>query len=173
MSEQGSSKRTVLTTESMDEHGNKVKEYYLYPPNADKTSRTHPSSTCQWTFPDLHRVKGTTENMTVICGSSFDSRLPAASREICTCYKLLGYPPTSPLTSPSKNAAMDPHPRTSNSAKTEASTRRKWLSSDLCGQHRCVECRLTLDEVGVVVDDFKKGLEEWGVVFARKDKEDE
>ncbi|OWZ47903.1 hypothetical protein C351_01808 [Cryptococcus neoformans c8] len=37
--------------------------------------------------------------MTVICGASFDSRLPAASREICTCYKLRGYPPTSPLTS--------------------------------------------------------------------------
>lgn len=36
-----------------------------------------------------------------------------------------------------------------------------------------MECRLTLDEVGVVVDDFKKGLEEWGIVFARKDKEDE
>lgn len=40
MSEQGSSKRTVLTTESMDEHGNKVKEYYLYPPNVRLTIPT-------------------------------------------------------------------------------------------------------------------------------------
>lgn len=40
MSEQGSSKRTVLTTESMDEQGNKVKEYYLYPPNVRLTIPT-------------------------------------------------------------------------------------------------------------------------------------
>lgn len=106
--------------------------------------------------------------MTVICGASFDSRLPAASREICTCDELLGYPPTSLA-----NTTLGPYSKAPKSADTKALTGRKWQPSDLCGQHRCTGCRLTLDEVGVVVDDSRKGLEEWGVVFARKDEEDE
>lgn len=37
MSEKGSLKRTVLTTQSVDEHGNKVQECYVYPSNVRLT----------------------------------------------------------------------------------------------------------------------------------------